>query len=56
MVSMGGFYRPHESVIEFKRLDVLKSRFEESINLPFQDKIFVLIGHIHVFCLSHSSF
>jgi hypothetical protein len=29
---MGGVYTEHQSVIEFKRLDVLKCRFTEAIN------------------------
>ena len=56
LASTSGFYRDHKSVIQFKRLDMFKSRFAESINVPLQDKILVLIGHIQAFSLSHSSF
>lgn len=38
---MGGFYTDHKTVIEFKRLDMLKFRFTESINLPFKGKILI---------------
>lgn len=55
MALMGGFHTDRKSVIEFKGLDVLRSRFTESINFPFQDKIRILIGHVHAFSLSHGS-
>lgn len=56
MALMSGFHTDHKSVIEFKGLDVLRSRFTESMNLPFQGKRLILIGHVHAFSLSHSSF
>lgn len=52
----GGFYTDHKSVIEFKRLDVLKSRFTGSVNLPFHDETLILIGHVHGFSLLYSLF
>lgn len=48
MAVMGGFYTDGKSVAEFKRLDVLKSRFIESIYFPFQDKTLVLMEYVHM--------